>query len=196
MTTTTRTIPEGFDRAATLDTTRSYMGSLMSFLTLSSETGGCFALMEFQGKPGNEPPPHIHLWENEVCYVLEGAIDLYCGQKVMHVHADEAFFIPRGQPHAFYIRSAYFRALIMVQSVGKQPVGLDEFFTVMSAPATSMTLPDQAITYQREDPLRVAEVAARHGMKILSPEEATLALPQFPGFGQAPPLEAGLELAS
>ena len=36
-----------FARAATIDSTFSYMGSLMTFLAKSSETGGRFALMEF-----------------------------------------------------------------------------------------------------------------------------------------------------
>lgn len=181
--------PAAFDRAATLETTRSYMGSLMSFLTLGAEAGGRFALIELQAKPGSEPPPHIHLWENEIIYVLDGAMDLYCGDSIMHLHAHDSAFIPAGQPHGFYIRSPEIRALGMIQSVDDRAVALDRFFTEMSVPAISMDLPDHAITYQAIDPAHVVEAAGRHGMRILSPEEAALELPLYPGFGRAPPIE-------
>jgi quercetin dioxygenase-like cupin family protein len=185
MTITMQTIPAPFTRAATLDTTKFYMGGLMSFLTTGADTGGCFALMEYRGKPGNEPPPHIHLWENEIIYVLDGVMELYCGERIMHLHAGEMGFIPRGQPHAFYIRTPDFRALAAVQSVGEQPVGLDSFFLRMSSPATTMALPTDPVTYQTEDPAHVVAVAAEHGMQILSPEETAIALPLYPGFGKA-----------
>lgn len=172
-----------FARAATLDTTRSYMGSLMSFLTTGTETGGGLALMEYQGKPGNEPPPHIHLWENEIVYILDGVMEMYCGDAVMLLHPGEMAFIPRGRPHAFYIRSAQFRALAIVQSIGEQPVALDSYFRQMSSPATSMALPADPVTYQMEDPAHAVAVAAAHGMQILSPDEAAIALPRYPGFG-------------
>jgi len=48
-----------FARAATIDSTFSYMGSSMTFLAKSSETGGRFALMEYYTKPGSEPPPEF-----------------------------------------------------------------------------------------------------------------------------------------
>ncbi len=181
--------PVPFTRAATLDTTRAYMGSLMSFLTTGAETEGRFALMEFRGKPGNEPPPHIHLWENEIVYVLDGVMEMYCGDTVMLLHPGEMAFVPRGQPHAFYIRSEQFRALAIVQAEGEHPVQLDEYFRRMSTPAVSMTLPpNTAATYQTEDPDRAIALANEHGMTILSPDEAAIALPQYPGFGKAEPL--------
>lgn len=181
--------PAPFTRAATLDTTRFYMGSLMSFLTTGAETEGGFALMEYRGKPGNEPPPHIHLWENEIVYVLDGVMEMYCGDTVMLLHPGEMAFVPRGQPHAFYIRSAQFRALVIVQAVGEDSVQLAEYFRRMSTPAVSMTLPlNTAGTYQAEDPERAVALANEHGMTILSPDEAAIALPQYPGFGKAEPL--------
>jgi quercetin dioxygenase-like cupin family protein len=183
MTISMHTLPASFARTATLDTTRSYMGSLMSFLTTGTETGGGLAMMEYQGRPGNEPPPHIHLWENEIVYVLDGIMAMYCGDAIMVLHPGEMAFIPCGQAHAFYIRSAQCRALAIVQSVGEQPVALDAYFMQMSSPATSMTLPADPVTYQMEDPAHAVAVAAAHGMQILSPDEAAIALPRYPGFG-------------
>ena len=59
-------LPTAFARAANVDSTFAYMGSLMTFLATGSETGGRFALMEYHTKPGNEPPPHVHEREHEL----------------------------------------------------------------------------------------------------------------------------------
>jgi hypothetical protein len=45
-------LPTAFARAANVDSTFAYMGSLMTFLATGSETGGRFALMEYHTKPG------------------------------------------------------------------------------------------------------------------------------------------------
>jgi hypothetical protein len=44
-------------RSATVETTSFYMGSLMSFLVKSSQTGNGFCLLEYRSEPGHEPPP-------------------------------------------------------------------------------------------------------------------------------------------
>lgn len=49
-----------YQRGAMLNSSMFYMGSLQSFLAKGEDTGGRFALMEYQAKPGNEPPPHSH----------------------------------------------------------------------------------------------------------------------------------------
>src|ERR1700724_3167887 len=48
-------------RGASTETTRFYMGSLMSFLVKSSQTRNGLCLLEYRSQPGHEPPPHIHL---------------------------------------------------------------------------------------------------------------------------------------
>jgi quercetin dioxygenase-like cupin family protein len=64
-------------RSASVANTLTYMGSLMTFLVDGEETQGRFALMEYEAKPGNEPPPHLHELENETPYILEGEIEAY-----------------------------------------------------------------------------------------------------------------------
>ena len=73
-------------------------------MTPKEDTGGRFALMQVQGKPGNEPPPHLHEWEHETFYVLEGTMEFYCEDKVLTAHAGEAVLLTQGKPHTFYIR--------------------------------------------------------------------------------------------
>ena len=176
-------LPTAFVRAVNLESTFAYMGSLMTFLAKGSETGGRFALMELQTKPGNEPPPHVHEREHELYFVLEGTMRFYCEDKVLDIGAGEVVFLPQGKAHAFTCTSDVVRTLIFVQATSEDAVGLDGYFLAMGEPATSMALPESAVTYAVDDPEHAVRVGALHGIRILSPSESRLALPQYPGFG-------------
>ena len=165
-------------RGATTETTRFYMGSLMSFLVKSSETQNSLCIVEYRSRPGHEPPPHIHLDQDEVFYLLEGELEVYCLGQVRIVRAGEAMFLPRNQAHAWYVTSSTIRALVMTS-----PGGLDGYFEEMSSPATSMELPPAATTYAQADPTQAIATGERHGIKILSPAETKELLPHYPGFG-------------
>ena len=177
------TSPVAYQRVASLDSSMFYMGNLQSFLAKGEDTGGRFALMEAQAKPGNEPPPHVHEWEHEMYYVLEGAIEFYVEDKILLARAGEVVFLPQGKPHAFYIRSSHLRTLILVQASGEHPIGLDRYFISMAEPATSMSLPIGAVTYAMDDPSHSVRVGAENGIHILSPAETAKELPHYPGFG-------------
>jgi quercetin dioxygenase-like cupin family protein len=73
--------PNAFVRGANLDTSMMYMGSIMSFLVRAQDTDGRFAMVEHRAWPGSEPPPHVHLREHEIFYVLEGKIEFHCVQR-------------------------------------------------------------------------------------------------------------------
>ncbi len=109
----------------------------MSLLAKGEETGGRLAFMEFHSQPGNEPPPHVHEWEHELYYLLEGRMDFYCDDEILRIGAGEVAFLPQGKAHAFYIRSPIVRALILVQATGERAVGLDRYFIDMGEPAAS-----------------------------------------------------------
>jgi len=172
-----------FVRQADLETSKFYMGSLMSFLSTGDDTGGRTALMLYQAKPGNEPPPHIHEWEHETYYVLEGIMEFYCDGKVMVAKPGEFVFLPMGKAHAFYIRSPHVKVLIGLQANSDHAVGLDSYFLEMSGPAESMSLPTHAVTYVMDDPQHAVRVGSKHGINILSPEETAKLTPHYPGFG-------------
>jgi mannose-6-phosphate isomerase-like protein (cupin superfamily) len=144
--------PTAFARTVDVDSTFAYMGSLMTFLVKASETSGRFALMAYQTKPGNEPPPHVHEREHELYFVLEGTMRFYCEDKTLDVGAGEVVFLPQAKAHAFNCTSCVVRALIFVQATGKEDVGLDSYFLAMGGAAASMVLPESAVTYAVDDP--------------------------------------------
>ncbi len=98
--------------------------------------------------------------------------------EVRTVRAGETIFLPRNQAHAFYYLSPTLRFLALVQ-----PGGLDGYFEAMSSPATSMELPESAYVIALSDPAPAIELAAKHGVKMLTPAETAELLPHYPGFG-------------
>jgi quercetin dioxygenase-like cupin family protein len=168
-----------FKRTADSSNTFAYMGSLMSFLVEGEETNRQFALMEYRAKPGNEPPPHIHEWEDETLYILEGEVEVYQGDAVLRLGPGDCLFTPKGTPHAWYILTSTVRILGMVA-----PAHIDLYFKeMMSLQAQSIELPAGAVTYAMDDPQRAISLGRRHGCRFLSPEETRQALPKYPGFG-------------
>jgi mannose-6-phosphate isomerase-like protein (cupin superfamily) len=176
-------LPSAFARTVNVDSTFAYMGRLMTFLAKGSETSGRFAFMEYYTRPGNEPPPHVHEQEHEFYFVLEGTMRFYCEDKTLDIGVGEVVFLPQGKPHAFICTTRFVRSLIFVQATGKDAVALDSYFLTMGEPAESMVLPDFSMTYAVDDPQHAIRVGASTGIRILTPSETQLALPQYPGFG-------------
>jgi quercetin dioxygenase-like cupin family protein len=159
------------------------MGCVVSFLAQGEDTDGRFALVEYRSKPGNEPPPHIHEWEHEFYYVLDGAMEFYIGDQVIQAKQGQVVFLPQGKAHAFKIKSDELRALILVVATGEQPVGLDRYFLELAEPATTMSLPKEAVTYAVADPKHAISVGERNGIRILSPSETPEFIASYPGLG-------------
>ena len=67
--------------------------------------GGSVAMMEYVTRKGEEPEAHTHATEDEIFYVLEGALSFHCGDAAYEVEAGGCVFLPRGIPHGYTIRS-------------------------------------------------------------------------------------------
>jgi quercetin dioxygenase-like cupin family protein len=168
-----------FAAGARVENSLFYMGSLMSVLASTKATGGAFSLLEYRSQPGHEPPPHIHVGQDELLYLLEGEIEAYTPDlTAVRVGAGQSLFLPRDQAHAWYVTSPTLRMLILTN-----PAGIDDYFSAMAEPATSLELPPNGITYVMDDPAHAIAVGARHGIKILTPNETRALLPKYPGFG-------------
>lgn len=66
------------------------------------QTAGAFATLEFRVSHGAPTPPtHVHEREDELSYVIEGALEVTIGDTVHLVRAGETIVKPRGVPHRF-----------------------------------------------------------------------------------------------
>jgi quercetin dioxygenase-like cupin family protein len=88
-------------------------------------TGGAFTLLEITARPGYPfPPAHVHEREDELSYVIEGALETTIGDETTVAHAGESIFQPRGIPHMWGIagdEQVRFLALLV-------PGGLEGYF--------------------------------------------------------------------
>ena len=78
--------------------------------------GGGAAFLEYVTRKGEEPGDHTHLTEDEMFYVLEGAITFHCGQDTFDLEQGGFVFLPHGLPHGYTIRSQDPVRLIVVTS--------------------------------------------------------------------------------
>ena len=168
-------VPKAFKRREAIGSSVNYMGSLLTFLAESKDTGGAFSLFEILLKPGNEPPPHIHHTEDELYYVLEGEASVYIEEEEFEIKSGDCIFLPREKAHAFIVRAERFRMLFLTQ-----PGGAEGYFrTMMSSPASILELPQEAPTYSTTDVQEAIDLGTQYGLEFLDPQRTKELLPGF-----------------
>jgi len=88
------------------------------------QTGGAYAVVETATPPGGGPPLHLHGREDEFFYVLDGRLDIRCGNRTFTLEAGACAHLPRGVPHTFRnVGDALARMLVTLV-----PAGFERFF--------------------------------------------------------------------
>jgi quercetin dioxygenase-like cupin family protein len=100
-----------------------YPAGAITYHADSTDTGGQFALLEMDAKPGVEPPLHVHRHEDELFYVLEGELKVYRGAEEITLNPGDSGFLPRNVPHTFKIVSPRARFLVYLT-----PGGFEAYF--------------------------------------------------------------------
>ena len=80
------------------------------------QEGSGAAFLEYVTRQGEEPPSHTHKTEDEMFYVLEGAVTFRCGEVTFDLEKGGFIFLPRGIEHGYTIRSEGPVRLIVVTS--------------------------------------------------------------------------------
>jgi quercetin dioxygenase-like cupin family protein len=90
----------------------------IDFTVKASEVqyGNGAAFMEYVTRKGEEPPTHTHQTENELFYVLEGAITFRCGETSFDLQKGGFIFLPAGIEHGYTISGEDTVRLIVVTS--------------------------------------------------------------------------------
>ncbi len=104
------------------------------------QTGGAYYLFEFEFDPESGNRLHVHRYEDEVVYVLEGAIQIRLGDVSLEAGTGGVAHLPKTIPHALYnpltTTSRYLAMAI--------PGGMEYFFEELELAQESGTL-DNAI---------------------------------------------------
>ncbi len=123
-------------------------------LVTGAQTGGSLGIWEEIVEPGWGPPLHVHHGEDEMFYVLEGRIRIWCGEETFEVTAGATAVLPRGIPHRFEnVSETVARMLIAVT-----PGGFESFFL------------DAAALSDRSE-VAIMKLAAQYRLDFLPPAE-------------------------
>lgn len=115
----------------------------------AEDTAGSLTVFE-------EVPPladvglHVHRFEDEIYYVLDGEHDFVCGEQTFRLGPGGTIFLPRGVPHAHRRVVPGAGRLLGVTT----PAGFDGFFRALAEASRAGALHDN--TY--------LDVSARHGI--------------------------------
>jgi len=118
-------------------------GKVLTFLGVTHKlmrqhTGGAYYLFEFAFAPESGNGLHMHTYEDEVVYVLEGAIQIRLGNERLESVAGGVAHLPKNIPHALYnplnAPSTYLAMAI--------PGGMENFFDELDAALEAGTLDD------------------------------------------------------
>jgi len=82
--------------------------------------GRRLAVIEYTTRAGEEPPDHTHTTEDEVFYVLQGALTFRCGDDTFEVDDGGFVFLPRGIEHGYTIRGDDVVRLLVVTAPAQE----------------------------------------------------------------------------
>ena len=120
----------------------------------SNDTNGGFAIFEQTSiSQGRGTPLHIHHFQDEVFYVIEGSYYFQVGDDRYTLEKGDSIFLPMKIPHAWTQISKKGKMTVTFQPAGK----MEAFFTTMSA-------------LQKEPSAKeIAKIFADNDMQVVGP---------------------------
>jgi quercetin dioxygenase-like cupin family protein len=101
-------------------TVSSGSGSSSELKLEGEQSGGEWSVVEWRLRAGDEPPIHTHTREDEMLYVLEGAITAYVGDQRIDVEAGSYAALPKDVPHGLSVRGDEARLLVTLEPAGAE----------------------------------------------------------------------------
>ncbi len=142
-----------------------WIGMLATIKATKEQTGGQYTLVEILAPEGFASPLHVHHFEDEGFYILEGEMTFYVGDQTIKAKPGSFLFGPKEVPHAFKVDSGPARLLFVLS-----PAGFEDLVREMGEPARELSIPPQPEEPPDEAEMqRMAAIAARHGNEILRP---------------------------
>lgn len=138
------------------------VGDVYTFKAVSEDTKGAYMLFEASVPPQSGPPPHIHHWEDETYYILEGEFEILDNGHTITATAGSFVYIPRGTLHRFKnVGETPARMLVLFT-----PAGFENFFFEVGLPAEEGGTPPPLGPEEIE---RTLAAAPKHGMEVRLP---------------------------
>jgi mannose-6-phosphate isomerase-like protein (cupin superfamily) len=143
-----------------------WFGTLATVKATGEQTGGRYTLVEVlvPELPMEESLLHVHHFEDEGFYVLEGEMTFYVGDETIKARPGTFLFGPKDVPHAFSVDSGPARLLFVLS-----PAGMEGLIREMGVPARSLDIPPPEEPPDEAEMERLMAIAARYGAEMLGP---------------------------
>jgi quercetin dioxygenase-like cupin family protein len=125
-----------------------------------AKRGRSLAVVERTGHRGEMTPLHVHP-EDEVVYVVEGALTLFVNEESVRLVAGDAFAAPRATPHTLAVESR--EARYVSATVAGSATRYEDFLRAVAVPAEGSSLSWE----ESGDASRLAAIAAPNGIDVL-----------------------------
>ncbi len=102
------------------------------------QTGGGFYLFESEFEPETGNSLHVHRYEDEVVYVIQGGIEIRLDNKKLQASAGGVAHLPKNIPHALY-NPLKTSLKILAMAI---PGGMENFFDELGTAKENGTLDD------------------------------------------------------
>ena len=135
--------PKDYDRALNI------VGEQVTVLASGARTGG-YELFLQRGPEGAGPPPHAHDWD-ESFFVTKGEIEFAIAGETMTARPGTLVHLPAGVMHWFRFCKGGGEMISMTSRLGASKMFADM---------------DRELAPVNPDLAKLAEVAARHGLKL------------------------------
>ena len=141
-----------------------WMGGLATIKATKEQTDGRYSLVEIL-VPEGEGVLHVHHFEDEGFYILEGEMTFYVGERTIKASPGSYLFGPKDVPHAFSVDSGPARLLFILS-----PAGMEGGIREMGEPARSLDIPPPQEEAPDEAEMgRLMAIAAKYGGEMLGP---------------------------
>jgi mannose-6-phosphate isomerase-like protein (cupin superfamily) len=131
------------------------------------QTGGPYTLVEILVPefPMEESLLHVHHFEDEGFYILEGEMTFYVCEQTIKARPGSCLFGPKDIPHAFSVDSGPARLLFILS-----PAGMEGLIREMGQPAKSLSiLPPPEEPPDEAEMGRLMAIATKYGGEMLGP---------------------------
>ena len=157
----------------TLDRALWYESQLLVMYADGPAVGHSCCIWEGNIPEGMGPPPHVHLYQHEIFYIIEGHLTAWVEGVRYDVPKNAMIFLPAGRAHWFLSAAPVTRMFsLTVTATGFTSThGQRRLFEYVGEPAKALTLPPAVREDFRPDLALLAEISEADGSALFDVRE-------------------------
>jgi mannose-6-phosphate isomerase-like protein (cupin superfamily) len=143
------------------------LGGLAQVRVPGSATRDTYTLVEHSGARGYNSPQHIHHYEDEAFFVLDGTLRMLCGEDDVLVESGSTMIVPQQIPHGFIVTSAKARFFTIhcTPAPDRRPQ-FDRFLAAELPAAAELALPPPSVPMDLQ---RLVSLGDEYGFTRVGP---------------------------